>query len=119
MMDTKTSEDTIHPYERVVNPTAIPQVTTVLILPQWMKMRLRVPPPFRNVYSTPLDQTYKSGYRRYKGYCCEEIKTIDGFRTRAWSPKFTIEEFVHSLARKTTTLITGRTSRVGVRYSRM
>jgi hypothetical protein len=50
--------------------------------------------PFQKCLMISLEEAYKSGYRRYKGHCCEEIKTIEGFRTRAWNPIFTIEEFV-------------------------
>jgi hypothetical protein len=56
--------------------------------------------PFQMCLLHSLDQTYKAGYRRYKGQCCEEIKTIEGHRTRAWQTKFTIEQFVYSLAQK-------------------
>jgi hypothetical protein len=56
--------------------------------------------PLQKCLMLSLKEAYRAGYRRYKGHCCEEIKTVDGFRTRAWDPKFTIEEYVYSLPKK-------------------
>jgi len=56
--------------------------------------------PYQKCLLYSLDQAYKCGYRRYKGQCCEEIRTIEGHRTRAWEPKFTIEQFIYSLSQK-------------------
>jgi hypothetical protein len=55
---------------------------------------------FQKCLIITLKEAYRAGYRRYKGHCCEEIKTVDGYRTRAWNPVFTIEEFVYSLPKK-------------------
>ncbi|AET43574.1 hypothetical protein MPWG_00085 [Micromonas pusilla virus PL1] len=87
-------------FERVVNPTAMPQIVTSADPSTMDEDEIESATPFQKCLLYTLDQTYKSGYRRYKGFCCEEIKTIEGFRTRAWNPKFTIEDFVHSLSQK-------------------
>jgi hypothetical protein len=47
-----------------------------------------------------LDELYNCGYRRYKGQCCEEIKTFDRRGTRAWVPRFDIKQFVYTIAQK-------------------
>ena len=87
-------------FERVDNPTALPQFSTSGDPSTMDEEELEKTTPFQMCLLHSLDQTYKSGYRRYKGQCCEEIKTIEGHRTRAWQTKFTIEQFVYSLAQK-------------------
>ena len=87
-------------FERVDNPTVQPQFS-VLGDPTTMDAEeVENSTPFQKCLLYSLDQTYKAGYRRYKGQCCEEIRTVEGHRTRAWRPKFTIEQFVYSLAQK-------------------
>jgi len=87
-------------YERVVNKTAEPQVRSIFDPSTVSEDDVDSVSPFQKCLLLVLDELYKAGYRRYKGYCCEEIKTIERYRTRAWSPKMTIEEFVYSLAQK-------------------
>ena len=87
-------------YERVVNPTAVPQTSSTSDPSTMCDDDVESATPYQKCLLYSLDQTYKSGYRRYKGQCCEEIRTIEGHRTRAWKPKFTIENFVYSLSQK-------------------
>jgi hypothetical protein len=87
-------------FERVDNPTALPQFSTSGDPSTMDEEELEKTTPFQMCLLHSFDQTYKSGYRRYKGQCCEEIRTIEGHRTRAWRTKFTIEQFVYSLAQK-------------------
>ena len=87
-------------FERVDNPTALPQYGTSGDPSTMDEEELEKTTSFQMCLLHSLDQTYKAGYRRYKGQCCEEIKTIEGHRTRAWRTKFTIEQFVYSLAQK-------------------
>ena len=47
-------------YERVVNPTALPQVVSLLIPQLWMRKRLNLPPLFKNVSFSHLDETTSS-----------------------------------------------------------
>ena len=56
--------------------------------------------PYQKCLLYTLDEAYKSGYRRYKDFCCEEIKTIDGYCTRAWVAKQEIQNFVRNIAPK-------------------
>jgi hypothetical protein len=93
-------------FERVDNPTALPQYSALGDPTTIDDEEVENSTPFQKCLLYSLDQTYKAGYRRYKGQCCEEIKTIEGHRTRAWQPKFTIEQFVYSLAQKDDDFIT-------------
>lgn len=87
-------------FERVVNPTALPQLSVTSDPSTMDDDEIESSTPFQKCLIYVLDEIYKAGYRRYKGQCCEEIKTIEGHRTRAWKPKFSIETFVYSLAQK-------------------
>ena len=87
-------------FERVTNPTALPQVTSCLDPATMDEDELENCIPLQKCLIVVFDEAYKAGFRKYNGYCCEEIKTIEGYRTRAWSPKFTIKHFVYSLAQK-------------------
>jgi hypothetical protein len=87
-------------FERVDNPTVQPQFSVLGDPTTLDAEEVENSTPFQKCLLYSLDQTYKAGYRRYKGQCCEEIKTVEGHRTRAWRPKFTIEQFVYSLAQK-------------------
>ena len=87
-------------FERVDNATAQPQFSVLGDPTTLDSDAVENSSPFQKCLLYSLDQTYNSGYRRYKGQCCEEIRTIEGYRTRAWRPKFTIEQFVYSLAQK-------------------
>ena len=87
-------------FERVDNPTALPQFSASGDPSTMDEEEVESSTPYQKCLLYSLDQTYKSGYRRYKGQCCEETRTIEGHRTRAWQPKFTIEQFVYSLSQK-------------------
>jgi hypothetical protein len=87
-------------YERVNSPTALPQVSIYTDPSAMNEEDIESSTPFQKCLMLSLKEAYRAGYRRYKGHCCEEIKTVDGFRTRAWDPKFTIEDYVYSLPKK-------------------
>jgi hypothetical protein len=87
-------------FERVDNSTVVPQFSALGDPSTLDGEGVENSTPFQKCLLYSLDQTYKAGYRRYKGQCCEEIKTVEGHRTRAWQPKFTIEQFIYSLANK-------------------
>ena len=87
-------------FERIDNPTAQPMFSVLGDPTTLDSEAVQNSTPFQKCLLYSLDQTYKAGYRRYKGQCCEEIRTVEGHRTRAWRPKFTIEQFVYSLAQK-------------------
>lgn len=87
-------------YERIENPTAQPQFSVLGDPTTLDSEAVEKSTPFQKCLLYTLDQLGKAGYRRYKGQCCEEIRTVEGHRTRAWQPKFTIEQYVYSLAHK-------------------
>lgn len=38
--------------------------------------------------------------KRYKGYCCRQILTVDGYKTRAFEQVMPVQEFVYSVTQK-------------------
>jgi hypothetical protein len=56
--------------------------------------------PYQQAIIKCLDILYESDLRRYKGYCCTQIKTDDGKSTRAWQQNETIQEYVYSVGQK-------------------
>jgi len=87
-------------FDRVIAPTALPRVPVYTDPSTMDDEEIEKATAFQKCLIITLKEAYRAGYRRYKGHCCEEIKTIDGYRTRAWNPIFTIEEFVYSLPKK-------------------
>ena len=55
---------------------------------------------FQKAIRAVLKQMYRDNIRRYKGNCFEEIKTPEGYQTRAWKQKATIQNYVHEIANK-------------------
>jgi len=87
-------------YERVSTPTVQPQFPKFSDPSAMDDEEIENVSPYQKCLLYTLEETYKCGYRRYKGHCCEEIKTIEGYRTRAWNPIFPIDKFVYSIAQK-------------------
>ena len=87
-------------YERVSTPTVQPQFPKFSDTSAMDDEEIESISPYQKCLLYTLEETYKCGYRRYKGHCCEEIKTIEGYRTRAWNPIFPIYQFVYSIAQK-------------------
>jgi len=56
--------------------------------------------PYQNLLLSLLKKTYELNYRRYKDQCCEQIKTPEGYPTRAWKPVMSISSFVYDVAQK-------------------
>jgi hypothetical protein len=54
---------------------------------------------FQKALTTVLKELYESNIKRYRGYCCTQIK-YNGFDTRAWNQKETIKEYVNRIAPK-------------------
>ena len=87
-------------YERTVNPTALTQVASKYDPSTMDDGAIEDCIPYQKCLIYTLDELYKCGYRRYKDFCCEEIKTIDGYGTRAWIPRYEIKSFVRRIAPK-------------------
>ena len=58
--------------------------------------------PFQSLLLYLLSTLDKLELRRYKGQCCQQIVTEDGFRTRAWKPICAISDFVYENTQKET-----------------
>lgn len=58
--------------------------------------------PFQNLLLFLFDTTDKLCMRRYKGYCCQQITTPEGYNTRAWKPVLSISDFVYQYTQKET-----------------
>lgn len=58
--------------------------------------------PFQNLLLYLLDLCDKKCMRRYKGYCCQQIITEDGYNTRAWKQILPISDFVYHYTQKET-----------------
>ena len=87
-------------YERVVNPTAIAQASSTSDPSTMCEEDTENIVPYQKCLIFALDELYKAKFRRYKGFCCEERKTEDGYNTRAWEQKMSINDFVYSLSNK-------------------
>ena len=90
-------------FERINHPTYVP------INPDTDHTRFRKNTldtenitPYQNLLLALLKNTYEMNYRRYKGYCCSQIKTVDGQYTKAWKAIMPISEFVYEMAQKET-----------------
>ena len=68
-------------FERVDNPTALPQFSKSGDPSTMDEEELESSTPFKKCLLYSIDEAYKAGYRRYKGQCCEEIRTIECFTT--------------------------------------
>ena len=56
--------------------------------------------PYQRLLLYLLNKTYTQKMKRYKGQCCKQIETSDGFLTRAWKPIMEIKEFVYFYTQK-------------------
>lgn len=65
-------------YERVSTPTVQPQFPKFSDPSAMDDEEIESISPYQKCLLYTLEETYKCGYRRYKGHCCEEIKTIEG-----------------------------------------
>jgi hypothetical protein len=85
-------------YERVENNTKLPMYSALSDPTIMNSDKIERASPLQKCLIFTLDQLYKAGYRRYGTDCYEEIRTVEGYRTRAWSRKCTIEKFIRSLS---------------------
>ena len=58
--------------------------------------------PYQQAILACLQNLYETNIKRYKGYCCRQIKTEDGQDTRAWKQVETIQDYVYGVAQKET-----------------
>ena len=88
-------------HDRKNNPTMVPlEVNTNPSLfrcsmPDFDELNV-----FQKTIMVFLDHLYKNNIRKYKGYICVQIKTVEGYNTRAWKQVKPIKDFVHEFASK-------------------
>ena len=58
--------------------------------------------PYQELLIFLLNITDKQCMRRYKGYCCQQIITQSGYKTRAWKYVMPITDFVYHQTQKET-----------------
>lgn len=56
--------------------------------------------PWQSLLLYLLHEAQLNRYKRYKGFCYKEIKTVDGKSTRAWEPVMEVSEFVYAKTQK-------------------
>jgi hypothetical protein len=90
-------------YERINNPTCIPvNPESDPTLYRCNTTQLDALSPYQQSLMSFLNHTYINNIRRYKGYCCTQIVTPEGYATRAWKPNRTIESEVFMFSQKET-----------------
>jgi Family of unknown function (DUF5906) len=90
-------------YERINHPTLVtsdPDSDNKLF--RCTTMDLEGMSPFQELLLALLNETYLKNIRKYKGQCCKQIVTADGFHTKAWKTLMPIDEFVYTYAQKET-----------------
>jgi len=87
-------------YDRINHPTYAP-VTGDSIF-RCTTMNLEDISPYQQLLLSVLNETYINNIRRYKGQCCKQIVTVEGYHTKAWKSMMDIAEFVFSVAEKET-----------------
>ena len=88
-------------YERINHPTYVPvnpEADTSIF--RCSTMKFDDISSYQQLLLAMLNVTYIKNYRRYKGQCCEQIVSIDGYNTKAWKPLMTVSDFVYDVAQK-------------------
>ena len=90
-------------YDRINNPTYVPVEKDVEhAMFRCTTMDLDELSSFQQLILALLNHTYINNIRRYKGNCCKQIITDDGFPTKAWKSISSIDEYVYGMAQKET-----------------
>jgi len=91
-------------YERINNPTYIPinPETDPSIFRCSTISNSEELSPYQQAILTILKKLYEGNIKRYKGHCCKQIRTEDGYDTRAWKQEQRIQEYVYGVAQKET-----------------
>jgi hypothetical protein len=89
-------------YERINNPTYQPSnpETDHSLFRCTTMGKVEELSPYQQAIISVLDKTYKLTIRRYKGQCCQQLKTPEGHNTRAWNTIMSIQDYVYSVAQK-------------------
>src|SRR5210317_2469105 len=90
--------------ERINNPTYVPinPESDPSIFRCSTMDKIEELAPYQQAILACLQNLYETNVKRYKGYCCRQIKTEDGHDTRAWKQVETIQDYVYGVAQKET-----------------
>ena len=91
----RTYERVNYPTRVPVNPDSDPSIFRSSTMGKFDELT-----PYQQAIITCLKKLYGNNLRRYKGYCCSQIKTEDNQGTRAWKQIETIQEYVYSVGQK-------------------
>lgn len=91
----RTYERVNYPTRVPVNPDSDPSIFRSSTMGKFDELT-----PYQQAIITCLKKLYGNNLRRYKGYCCSQIKTEDNQGTRAWQQNETIQEYVYSVGQK-------------------
>jgi hypothetical protein len=91
-------------HERINNPTYVPinPESDPSIFRCSTMEKVEELAPYQQAILACLQNLYETNVKRYKGYCCTQIKTEDGKDTRAWKQVETIQDYVYGVAQKET-----------------
>ena len=96
----------VRSFERINHPTCTAPVTDDVELSMFRCKTMddgeeeNQPSPFQCLLLYLLNKAYIMKMRRYKGQCCKQIETSDGYLTKAWKPVMEIKEFVYFYTQK-------------------
>jgi hypothetical protein len=96
----------VRSFERINHPTCTAPVTDDVELSMFRCKTMdeadddNQPSPFQCLLLYLLNKAYIMKMRRYKGQCCKQIETTDGYLTKAWKPVMEIKEFVYFYTQK-------------------
>jgi hypothetical protein len=92
-------------FERINNPTYIPinpETDPSIFRCSTLTTNMDELSPYQQAILTILKKLYEGNIKRYKGYCCKQIRTEDGCDTRAWKQIQRIQDYVYGVSQKET-----------------
>lgn len=85
---------------RLENPYEVAPIDTNIARMTTMYMFDEARTSYQDLLLYLLDKIFTMRMKRYKGNCCKQILTPEGFKTRAYEPVMQIQEFVYSVTQK-------------------
>tara|TARA_B100000073_G_scaffold128292_1_gene105010 strand:- start:401 stop:2362 length:1962 start_codon:yes stop_codon:yes gene_type:complete len=92
-------------YERINNPTYIPinpETDPSIFRCSTLPTSTDELSAYQQAILTILKKLYEGNIKRYKGYCCKQIRTDEGCDTRAWKQIQRIQDYVYNVSQKET-----------------
>jgi hypothetical protein len=85
---------------RLDNPYEVAQIDANISRMSTMYMFEESRTSYQDLLLYLFDKLFTMRLKRYKGNCCRQILTEEGFKTRAYEPVMEIQEFVYSVTQK-------------------